>query len=544
MSGRHPYDLETEIETMAILKSQNKKIHELLEELKRKDDILIRVQNDNQKYIAIVKENDIYKENLNFQINALGEKFKALEKEGRDRITQITEECGRLKKVEKGLLQDLSDKEKMLGEYIAVVERHEEQIKNLRSEIVDKNTTIHNFEVEKSELTGKIKNYIIQMDLLSEEIEFVRKDHSQRARVSSDMKIKLEDKVDESISLLKHKDNEIKILSEKCIKLEQDNVSLHTANKKYKSEIDDLVKQIQTIKEEIAIYKQLDRKLKDCEEFAENQSKLLEFERRKNNELNEIINQLKEEILTIKESYAGERSPEYLNQLLKSKSEEIMNLNNEIVIFRTRISEWELIQKECDIEISIYNNFLYGYLGTLMQWIETYVGTAITDSCNITVPDLKFDLRKQKLLSNKLKTRMEKCQGSIQLTHNRIKTQFDSLDRSNGELRNENLTLIDERTRLIQEIKDLTNEKETLIEELHTSKDRFDKFMKELDNATRTLDSLKEVRSVLQNMNKQYLDHFAYEVKVVKDGIARNNKLMKYAEMLSLSQHIDIVIAT
>ena len=109
MSSRR-IDLETEMETMEILKAQNRKIHELLDEVKRKNDLMVRLQTGNQKYLTIINENDIYKENLNFQINTLNEKFKNLDKETSVKITTLTEECNKLKKVEKNLLKEISDK--------------------------------------------------------------------------------------------------------------------------------------------------------------------------------------------------------------------------------------------------------------------------------------------------------------------------------------------------------------------------------------------------------------------------------------------------
>jgi chromosome segregation ATPase len=540
-TSRHPYDIETEIETMEILKAQNKKIHELLEEVKRKNDLLVRVQTDNQKYLTIIKENDIYKENLNFQINQLGEKFKALDKDSRDRVAQLTEDNMKIRKSEKSLSQDVADKERILTEYKAVVERYEEQIRGLRGEIVEKNTTINSLESERNELANKIKNYVLQIELLSQDMEVIRKEHSQKFKFTSDIKNKLEDKADELLVILKQQDSELKTVTDKCVKLEQDNVSLHNSNKKYKSEMDELIKHIQDIKDEILKYKELDVKFKDCEEFIIHQAEQLEAERKKVEEYSETIKKLREEIIMVKDGYTGDRSPDYLNQMLKSKNEDIRNLNNEITSLKVTINEFDLQRKEWDNEVCSYNTFLYGYLGTLMQWIETYLGTAINESCNISIPDLKFDFRKQKLINNKLKSKMEKCQGSIVLTHNRIKVQFDSLDRSSRELRDENQSLTDERAQIIQENNDLKTEREGLIEELESTKERFEKVMRELENVSKTMDGIKEIRSELQGMNKQYLDQIAYEVKAINDEIMRSTKLTKYSEMLPLSQRTDLV---
>jgi chromosome segregation ATPase len=540
-SHRNPYDLETEIETMEILKAQNKKIHELLEEVKRKNDLMVRLQTDNQKYLTIIKENDIYKENLNFQINALGEKFKSLDKESRDKITSLTEEVNRLKKIEKNLSQNLFDKEKIMGEYKSAVEKYEEQIKLIKCEVVERNSIFSKTELEKEELHTKIKNYTMQIDLLTEEIEYIKKDQMQKTKFTSDIKLKLEDKAEELLHILKQNEGQLKTLTDKCSRLEQDNVNLHSANKKYKTEMDELIMHIKSAKEQMLQYKDLDIKFKDCEEFITHQNSQLEAERKKNIELNEIIKQLREDMLLLKESYTGDKSPDYLNQILKGKNEDIKSLQLEVNNLKTTITEFEVTRKEWDDRVSSYNTFIYGYLSTLMQWIETYLGTAINESCNITIPELKFNFNKQKLLSSKLRVKMEKCQNSIIHTHNRVKAQFSNLDNSLQQLRNENQSLHDERSALIQENHDLKNDKENLTDELESTKERFEKLMKEFDHVSQTMDSVKDIRHELAGVCKQFNDIILTQVNNVNDIIKRSNKLSKYSEMLQLSERTELV---
>jgi len=193
------YDIDTEEDTMYIIRAQNKKIQNLYSELESKETAL-------QKLISECSRIKIFEEDiensrrqnftLNEKIKVLHNSLEAHHRESNDQLRFSQENENRLK-------FQLESKDKIIFDCDETIKKYEIQINKNKKELNEKSLRITQLRNENEDLKNNLKNYTLKFSVYEEDIKKRKKEKEENGNLYSEAKYNFDNKAQELVDLIK-----------------------------------------------------------------------------------------------------------------------------------------------------------------------------------------------------------------------------------------------------------------------------------------------------------------------------------------------------
>jgi len=540
------YDIEAEEETIFILRAQNKKINELYEEIERKDQVIYNIQNDTTKYEDFQRQIKNYKN----QILTQEDKIKTLENTIEDLNKSSSENLKRASDVENILRTQINSKEKIIFELNETIKQYENQISKYKNDLNEKSLTIVKLRNNNEDLETSFKNSLLKLSLSDEEIKSLKTVNESIIKEMNDIKMKFEDKIDELVDLIKQQNVELTFSTQNFKKIEKENFQLKSLNSNYKKEIEYLIENMKQIKENIEKFSKIEERVKESEILIQDLQNILESEKNKNGELQLKLIEVNEKnnFLTTKVS-----DNEKLVDIIKSKDDELKNLELRISDLNNVIMRKDMTCKEIEKEILTFSNYVSDYLITITQWVETYLGVYINLNLNSTknhfsfeVPDLNFE----KLFDDNenhnyhgsihhitnyfdclnLNSRIEKFSNVLMTTRVKINEELMVYDDNVSELKDLNANLMYTNEELNKETSIVKKENFELSQYLNSEKEANKNLKLEIKSLKEILNSVDFNKKEMEKSFIKFLENFLMDFKEAKKIIKENYNKFGFEE--------------
>lgn len=367
------YDIDTEEDTMYIIRAQNKKIQNLYSELESKETAL-------QKLISECSRIKIFEEDLensrrqNFTLNekikVLHNSLEAHHRESNDQLRFSQENENRFK-------FQLESKDKIIFDCDETIKKYEIQINKNKKELNEKSLSITQLRNENEDLKNNLKNYTLKFSVYEEDIQKIKKEKEEIGNLYSEAKYNFDNKAQELVDLIKQQNLELIIMSSKVVHFESNNKALKNTNSRLKSQIEDLIYENKEKNSEISNLRNFENLIKEKEKTLIRLDQDFEIERNKNIDLKFNL-----EKMTHKNSELIEKiyDLEKLKDFLKSKDEEINILTNQIDSLGENLKEKDIFIKNLEVDITNYIVYINENIHTSLKWADTYLGVYMDSS--------------------------------------------------------------------------------------------------------------------------------------------------------------------
>lgn len=367
------YDIDTEEDTMYIIRAQNKKIQNLYSELESKESSLQQLMSECSR-IKIFEEDLENSKRQNFTLNekikVLHNSLEAHHRESNDQIRLSLENENRLK-------FQLESKDKIIFDCDETIKKYEIQINKYKKDLNEKSLSITELRNENEDLKNNLKNYTLKFSVYEEDIKKIKKEKREIGNLYSEAKYNFDNKAQELVDLIKQQNLELYNMSSKVVHFESNIKALKNTNSRLKSQIDDLIYENKEKNSEISNLRYFENLIKEKEKTLFMLDKDFEIERNKNIDLKFNL-----EKITHKNSELIEKiyDLEKLKDFLKSKDEEINILKNQIDSLEENLKEKEIFIKKLEVDITNYIIYINENIHTSLKWADTYLGVYMDSS--------------------------------------------------------------------------------------------------------------------------------------------------------------------
>ena len=549
-------DEETEQEAINMIKTQNRKIQELFEELNRRDETIQTLQiqlgaNENYK---------LQNENFKRQINILEEKLRLYETDYSSKSSYLNEQLKHVSEAESKLRNQIIAKDKIIHDFDNVIKDQENQLNSYKKQAIDKESIIAELKQDFNEISAKFKNITLRLNMKEEEWKKIREALDLKVKESNKEKILLEEKLSQLIEIVKQYSKELSEYNVQIQSLETEKRSITKLNNRLHNELEESNKKIKELENALENMKEVKEKLFEAESAIKNFKNVIQSERNKNDHLSRNNSDLSDKIQQIKEKYSGENSLENLKNTIQASQNENMQLTQANEELNKTIRQYETRLRNLENDNKEIINVINLEIKTISQWLETYYGVFYDK--NYDIPDLpvtlsksiknktKFDTLKQTLVNNRsqINEELSKYDSQIKDLKKEIGENFNKQEKMQKEISQlKELIIVKD-----EEIFSLNNEieeyhsnlqinKDNLVKiknDINESKEVFNKFLEKLNTNIK-----QEFEEILQNEKMKELSEFIYRSNYcenLKSEVEDNlEKLIQILKILIKEFHLN-----
>lgn len=515
-------DHETEQEAINMIRSQNRKIQELYEELERRDQTIQTFQSQTSSNENFKIQADNYKR----QVSILEEKLRLYESDLSSKSSFLSEQLKHVSEAESKLRNQIMSKDKIIHDYDLALKDHEKQISYLKKQLMDKDGIYSDLKQDFNEITAKFKNLSLKLNLKEEDYKKYKDDQDTKFSEISKEKMVLEEKLAQLIDIVKQYSKEISEYNVQIQALETERRSMQKINTKLNDELEENMAKINSLENQMNIMKEIKIQLQDAENVINRLQSNVDNERLKNDNLFKSNQEINSKYLMLKDKYSGENSLENLKSQIQTKNNEIENLNIQInnltkttKFYENKIQILETENKEI---ISAMNN----EFKSITKWIETYMPVFYDQ--HFEIPDLPVTINKN--IKNKYK--LDSLKEILQKVRKNVNTEFNKYELNLKEAKKEHNEIMHKQEKLIREISELKNLILNKNEEIFSLNSEIESYHSSLNQNKGDLMKFKsEVSDKQENFNR-FLEKICNNIQKEIDGILRNDSMKNFYEYL------------
>lgn len=533
------YDIQAEQESLQLLKTQNKKIKTLYDELNSKESLIAKLTSQleqyNQNSIDLENSRDQYSNKekiLKEQINLLENKVKSLEEDNQSKDQINTDNIEKFQKREEDLLTELNNKENEVISRNEALEYLEAVNSELKQKISSIEMSLKNKESDVFEANNKLKSLNIKYNNVNENLENASKDFKATVNQLNSEKESLQLKINQLSNLIQNQSKDLSTKTEEIQYAQQDYKKMKEENIKLKREIDSLVVKIEDLKLTIEKLKQLQENLIFQENNNRELKDLLSEERHKNSSYSDKIASLETETFKLKELIEGKELSS--NDIYKKNIE----LESKMHTYRSRISKLELEAEakytdEVNLteDLRLFVEIITKDLALGLKYADTYIGNLYFNKENkLMIPEIQSNT----FLFNKSSFKNQVFYEYIRNLN--LQQLFDMFSKLQKKI-NQELIYYEENYLIInQELNETQEKNKSIIMENTGLKNKIIELEEKIQNITYLKNSLQEEINELEEKNIIVLKEAE---KRTKDGLVVYEEIEE--DIISIISNLDSI---
>jgi chromosome segregation ATPase len=520
-------DPDTEQEAINMIRTQNRKIQELVEELERRDTTIQNLQfqlNSSDNY-------RIQMENYKRQLSILEEKIHLYETDYSSKSTFLSEQLKHVSEAETKLRNQIINKDKIIHEYDQVIKDQEKQISIYKKQILDKDGVYSELKQDFNEITAKFKNLTLKLGLKEEEYRKIKDD--QEIKISDLIREKslLEEKLNQLIDIVKQYSKELSEYSVQVQALETEKRSLQKVNSRMNEEIEDSSKLNMELQNDLNNLKKLHTNLVEAENVINNLQNIYDNEKMKNENLIRTNEDLNKKLQYLKEKHSGENSLENLRMTISNLEKELSNTNNNYdnLIKSNTHNENKIMNLENEnkeVNFAVNNE-----IKSIVQWAETYLGVFYEQ--HFEIPDLPVTISKP--IKNKFK--IDILKDVLKKSRKQINEELNKYENAIKEFKKEVNDNMIKQEKLHREVSELKNQILDKNEEIYSLSSQLESYENSLIQNKDDLNRIKNDVSIKQDHNNRFLDKIYQITQKQIEDVLKNERFKNFYDFVYRSNY-------
>lgn len=376
------YDIQAEEESLMVIKTQNKKIKELYEELYGKDSYISKLKGQLDFYSKSTNDFESAKDQFagrekifKEQISVLQNQIHTLEISDRNKDKINSENIEKFKKREDEMIDEINNKENELRLREETIDYQEESIKQLKMEKENLEYNLKEKDSALNETTKQLKSLTNKYNALSEDFSNLKLDINSKTNQFSNEKDGLKSKIHKLVEIVQNQSTEIQETSNLLTEANKENKKLKSENSKLSNEIESLIVKLDDLKITVEKLKTLQENLNIQESYNKELKEAIKLERKGFESMSEKADALEKENFKLKELLDGK---DMMNNDIYKRN---LELENQLHIYQTRSAKLEKENEEKLKEEMMYNEDLRLFFDILskdltlaLKYAETYLG--------------------------------------------------------------------------------------------------------------------------------------------------------------------------
>lgn len=528
------YEIDNDIETMNLIKAQNKKINELYEEISFKENIITNLKQENY----LINEYAFENEDLRNKTTTLEKHVDILQNSADEKENFIQKQIQQITELERQVNNKLNHKDKIITEKDCVINELRSNIKKQRNEIENQSERINKLVNLKDELNLEIKNLKISLELKQNETDKFKSKFEDKETENENLKKSFEAKVHELVDLIKSQNAELNNFSIRISNEEKANKDIKNTNKQLEKELDLLNRNLYEMNTNLQNQNNIIENLKQSEKELYNVQDQLDYEKDKAAKLAEELNNLEEAYNSVRNQYSGENSLENLYGVISAKDTQILELQKTNETLNQILNDKDAYLRENEAEILEFVKYVNQFISTAIAWADTYLGVyADKNLSNLTIPDLDYQqfefICNSKFLNEITNKNLEAFCSNLNKIRSRLHDDLHFFNETLAKTNAENKQHLETIKKLNDEIYLLKNNFEKSVSQNTVDRNNLNNMRNDLKFYHDKITSLEKLCQEEDNINKKILSDVNKEYEILYEIMRSNSKFNCYTEYLS-----------
>ena len=532
------FNCEEELESMNLIKAQNRKIKEMYCEMQIRENLINKLKQENYILKDISNENYELKnkiKNLEKNLENQNKYTEEKEKEVQSLIIQISE-------IEMKLNNTIFSKEKIIEEKEDLINELKNKLKRQINENENLVEKTNKFNLLKEEMNSEIKNLYVKLNVVKEELHKEKILNEDFIKENNLMVEKYEEKIKEIVHLMQNQNIQLNEFSKIINDLENDNKKLNEEKLFNKKEIEILSNNLYEMNNNLNKQNMLIENYKITEEKLFDNEGLLIIEKNKNSRISEELNNIENLYTALKNEYSGENSLDNLYRIINDKENLIKDMEFRFEEINNYMDNKDKEMEQNETEILNFIKYIYQFLFTTTQWADTYMGVYTDDAIsNIKIPELdynnfNFELHHQKnsrYINDLTNSNLIKFCDVMNKIRKRLHEDLHYFNENLAKNSSENKNLKENISSLNQEIYKGKENLEKLNDQNNVDKNNLKNMRNDIKYFQNKLSSIEKLKEEEANINKKILIDIKNEYSVLYEIISSNPKFKSYSEFLN-----------
>ena len=528
------YDIDNDIDTINLIKAQNKKINELYEDITFKEIIIANLK----KEIYVLNEYAYENEDLRNKTTTLEKHIEIFKVSADEKENFIEKQIQQITELERQVNSKLNHKDKVITEKENIILELRSNLKKQRNDIENQSERINKLSYLKDELNMEIKNLKIHLEINKNEIDKFENKYEDKELEKENLNKSFENKVRELVELIKSQNDELNNFSIKLNNEEKEKRDLKNTINELEKELDLLNVNLYEMNNNLQNQNNLIENYKKSEKALFNTENELFYKKEKIAKLTEELNNITDAYNSLSNQYSGENSLENLYNLLASKDQQIFDLQKTIETLNKILNDKDSFLKENEAEIIEFVKYINQFLSTAIAWGDTYLGVYADKSIsNLTIPDLhyqEFDFCcNSKFLNDISNKNLEAFCDNLNKIRVRLHDDLHFFNESLAKTNVENKQHLESDKRLNDDIYHLKNDLEKTQSQNLVDKNNLNNLRNDLKFYHDKINSLEKICEEEDKISKKILADVHKEYQILYEIIRSNNKFKCYSEYLA-----------
>jgi len=532
------FNCEEELESMNLIKAQNRKIKEMYCEMQIRENLINKLKQENYILKDISNENYELKnkiKNLEKNLENQNKYTEEKEKEVQSLIIQISE-------IEMKLNNTIFSKEKIIEEKEDLINELKNKLKRQINENENLVEKTNKFNLLKEEMNSEIKNLYVKLNVVKEELHKEKILNEDFIKENNLMVEKYEEKIKEIVHLMQNQNIQLNEFSKIINDLENDNKKLNEEKLFNKKEIEILSNNLYEMNNNLNKQNMLIENYKITEKKLFDNEGLLIIEKNKNSRISEELNNIENLYTALKNEYSGENSLDNLYRIINDKENLIKDMEFRFEEINNYMDNKDKEMEQNETEILNFIKYIYQFLFTTTQWADTYMGVYTDDAIsNIKIPELdynnfNFELHHQKnsrYINDLTNSNLIKFCDVMNKIRKRLHEDLHYFNENLAKNSSENKNLKENISSLNQEIYKGKENLEKLNDQNNVDKNNLKNMRNDIKYFQNKLSSIEKLKEEEANINKKILIDIKNEYSVLYEIISSNPKFKSYSEFLN-----------
>lgn len=528
------YEIDNDMDTMNLIKAQNKKINDLYEDITFKENIIANLKKEDYLINEYVYEN----EEIKNKINTLEKHVEILDVSAKEKEIFIQKQIEQIKEMERQINNKLIHKDKIITEKDNFILELRSNIKKQRGEIEIQSDRINKLILQKDQSDMEIKKLKILLEINQNDIEKFKKKYEDKEKENKNLKANFDDKVHELVDLIKSQNIELNNFSQKLINEEKENQDLKDSIKELEKELDLLNANLYEMNNNLQNQNNLIENYKNSEKAFYKTENELTYEKEIVEKLTQEHKYISEAYQALRTQYSGENSLENLYNVISSKDQQIFNLQKTIDTTNQILADKESFLKGNEAEILEFVKYINQFISTATSWADTYLGV-YTDKniSNFTIPNLncqEFDFScNSKFLNETSKKILEIFCGNLNKIRVRLHDDLHFFNENLAKINAENKQLLENIRKLNDGMYTIKNDLEKSQSQNIVDKNNLNNMRNDLKFYHDKINSLEKICEEEDSISKKILSDVYKEFEILYEIIRSNSKFKCYADYLA-----------
>ena len=390
------YDIQAEEGSLMVIKTQNKKIKDLLEEVNYKEMSINKLKNQLDFYTKSTSDYESNKNKysehskiLKEQIALLQNQVQSLEYSDKTKDKINTENIEKFQIREEDLLLEIKDKENTISRTKLQLETTENHLRESMMKI----KSLEKILKDKEKKINEVEEVLKEKDLI---ILRKEQDYNESLKNINEIKFSFNNekeamdlKVKQLVEVVQKQAYELQNFSDNHKKSDIENKTLKSQNTKLKREVDSLVVKMDDLKILIEKLKSIQDQLILSENSNKELKDTLRIERRENEDLKQKLSCFERENITLKSLVEGkENQNSSIVQKNLSQEKEIFDLKAQIQRLIRELEDKTRIDVDFSEDCRLLVEIISKDLEQALKYADTYIGSLYFNE-KLLIPELQ-----------------------------------------------------------------------------------------------------------------------------------------------------------